>query len=68
VSSWLVRCPLQGSLRVVSVFRYECSAKSPDALLFSWPGARLLSLEDALVVAILVDAYVPLRRFIFSLR
>lgn len=57
-----------GLLTSVTAYKWECSAESPQALTFMRPSDRWLSIENALVVAILVDAYVGLKRFVFTLR
>jgi hypothetical protein len=56
------------ALAAVTVYKTECSVASPTSLAFDRVVDRSLSLEAALVVAILVDAYVGLRRFVFTLR
>ncbi len=56
------------ALASVTAYKTECSVASPTSLAFDRVVDRSLSLEAALVVAILVDAYVGLRRFVFTLR
>lgn len=56
------------ALASVTVYKTECHVGSPTSLAFDRVVDRSLSLEAALVVALLVDAYVGLRRFVFTLR
>lgn len=58
----------RGVLQTVTLFRYDCSADSPTSLAFSRPSDKFLNFEGALMVALLVDAYVGLRTLVFSLR
>jgi len=56
------------SLCSVTVHRHECCSTSPNFLTFERSVDRNLNLEEALTVAILVDAYSPLKKFVFTLR
>lgn len=48
-------------LRHVTVFKIECSLQSPRSLAYDRVQDRSLSLDNALVVAIIVDAYAAVR-------